>query len=791
MEKNVMAMFVFAIALTGCGGAAVTPADEVDTTPPTVISVSPANGATNVGIDQAITVIFSETVDCATLNATTFTVKDASNAAVSWIPSCLGTIITFSPLSNYTANATYTADFTTGVKDSEGNALTSAFTWSFATGSTAAEKTPPLILSQKPINNATGVSTSTIVTATFSEAMDSSSITTTTFTLKDGANNAIAGAVAYDSTSLTATFTPSAALSYNTTFTATITSGVKDTAGNAMGSANIWSFTTGGQKSVIKITSSISTSTTWTSDKVYVIVNFITINTAATLTIEPGTVIKFKSGAEINVNGKIIANATSTSPIVFTSIKDDTWGGDTNGDGSASSPAAIDWEKIAVSANGSVFKNVHFYYGGGGSATGGSTLDLNTYSATVANSQFAHNHGGGLISPVGALDAVRAGSNTVITGNTFYDNVIPLSISKNFSLDASNTFQNPDNASQKNRINGVFVKGYLANISEAVTWSETEVPFVIADSFAVLANASLTLSENVVLKFMSGTDITVNGVMNATGTATGPIVFTSIKDDTWGGDTNGDGNLTFPAVKDWDKVELYANGSVFNHVRFYYGGGGSATAGSTLYLNTYSATVTNSLFAHNHGGALSLPFGALNAGKAGSNTVITGNTFYDNVIPLTISKNFSLDASNTFQNPDNASQKNSFNGVFVGRAFSSNNISEAVTWSETEVPFVIVDSFSILANASLTLSENVVLKFMSSTSIQVSGTLVGWSRAGVKLTSFKDDTVIGDTNGDGNSTSPLDNDWNGIYFDSSNQSLYPPTNNSGYALWPNVIFDSH
>ena len=75
------------------------------------------------------------------------------------------------------------------------------------------------------------------ITATFSEAMQSSTINTNTFTVSGGSGN-ISGAV---SSGTTATFTPSGNLSDSTIYTARITTGVRDLAGNAMASDYTWS----------------------------------------------------------------------------------------------------------------------------------------------------------------------------------------------------------------------------------------------------------------------------------------------------------------------------------------------------------------------------------------------------------------------------------------------------------------------------------------------------------------------------------------------------------------------
>ncbi|HXJ62087.1 MAG TPA: ice-binding family protein, partial [Verrucomicrobiae bacterium] len=106
---------------------------------------------------------------------------------------------------------------------------------------TPGDTTPPTVSSTDPANAATAVAINKRITATFSEAMDPLTISTTTFTLEQGAT-AVSGTVTYVGT--TATFAPASALAINTPYTVTITTGVKDLAGNPLLNNLAWSFTT-------------------------------------------------------------------------------------------------------------------------------------------------------------------------------------------------------------------------------------------------------------------------------------------------------------------------------------------------------------------------------------------------------------------------------------------------------------------------------------------------------------------------------------------------------------------
>ena len=103
---------------------------------------------------------------------------------------------------------------------------------------------PPTVDSTSPAHNENGVSIGSSITATFSEAMNGSTIDTRTFTLDNG----VSGTVSYDPNTTTARFTPTSNLHYNTTYTATITTAAEDLAGNPLQTDYTWSFTTESEK---------------------------------------------------------------------------------------------------------------------------------------------------------------------------------------------------------------------------------------------------------------------------------------------------------------------------------------------------------------------------------------------------------------------------------------------------------------------------------------------------------------------------------------------------------------
>jgi len=106
----------------------------------------------------------------------------------------------------------------------------------------------PEVIITDPLNGATNVPTNKVITATFNEVMESSTINENTFFVKNG-GDIVSGQVTYSGT--TATFTPASLLDANTVYIATVTRGAMDPMGNFMRNDTTWSFNTGNSPSVI------------------------------------------------------------------------------------------------------------------------------------------------------------------------------------------------------------------------------------------------------------------------------------------------------------------------------------------------------------------------------------------------------------------------------------------------------------------------------------------------------------------------------------------------------------
>jgi len=203
---------------------------------PTVILTDPDDLETDVALNKVVTATFSEPMDPLTINETTFTLQNGSNS-VTGVISYSGTIASFDPSANLLPNTLYTGTVTTGAMSTGGTPMAANYTWTFTTVPILA----PTVIATDPMDLDINVALDKVISADFSEEMNSSTITTSTFTLMQG-TTLIAGLVDYSG--ITATLTPSSDLLSNTTYTATITTGSENLSGTPMANDYVWTFTT-------------------------------------------------------------------------------------------------------------------------------------------------------------------------------------------------------------------------------------------------------------------------------------------------------------------------------------------------------------------------------------------------------------------------------------------------------------------------------------------------------------------------------------------------------------------
>lgn len=219
------------VLIAGCGMETVTV--------PSVVSTIPANGATNVAINTAISATFNMPMNPASITSATFTVSGPGGAAVAGAVTYSGDTATFTSSAVLAYSTLYTATITNGAANLGGTHLLNNFVWTFTTITP-----PPAVISTIPVNAATGVPIAQVLSATFSESMSCATLASpaTTFIVTGPGASPVAGTVAC--AGAVATFTPATDLAFNTVYTATITTGATDLAGTPLPGNYVWTFRT-------------------------------------------------------------------------------------------------------------------------------------------------------------------------------------------------------------------------------------------------------------------------------------------------------------------------------------------------------------------------------------------------------------------------------------------------------------------------------------------------------------------------------------------------------------------
>jgi len=329
------------------------------------------------------------------------------------------------------------------------------------------------------------------------------------------------------------------------------------------------------------VSGTINTDTTWSAGVFYVS-NHLVVNTGVTLTIKPGVIVKFAAGRRLTIRGTLIAVGTTNTPVVFTSFTDDTYGGDSNGDGLSQGTKGY-WDRLYFeNATACVLEYVNIYYGGSYGNIYSYGSELTVISSHIANSA-SHGIYASSASPLIKNNTIsnndqcgiyvqnstptidgnsiqnngtygiycsHAGEYFDIQNNTITNNTIPLRVP--FSC---LPHENAGNTLFPNTKNQIEILGNTLKRSLTLRSSSENLYYQVSGNTTIATGVMMTVEPGVIWKFAQNTGLSVEGAFYAAGTDSDKIVFTSYQDDAFGGDTNADGFST-GVPGDWRRISF-------------------------------------------------------------------------------------------------------------------------------------------------------------------------------------------------------------------------------------------
>ncbi len=586
------------------------------------------------------------------------------------------------------------------------------------------------VLHVDPVDGGPMVARDVNITIDFSEPMQASTLNASTVQIVGSASGPHGGSFQYSGTTLVVN--PTADFSPGETVTVTVTRDALSVDGRRIAESCTSTFNViASAPTPITVGGTLTESTVWTSGNVYLVSSDLTIPSGVTLRIEPGVVAKFVGYRSILVNGTLDLLGTASQQVVFTSYQDDEYGGDTNGDGSASLPDTGDWRSIRYYNTDNVLHDALLRYGGSGSgmvvaeASARGTLEIRDCVIERAR--------GGLYVSAGA---------PVIQGNTIRETDYPI-----FQYGATVPIYG-GNVLAGNKYDAICVGG---TINASTRWEVVQgsIPYLATQWVRVNAGQTLSIDPGVVVKLGAGEvppNILVYGTLDLRGTASQPVVFTSFQDDEYGGDTNGNGP-SWGWRGDWGYIRYENNNNVLHDAILRFGGAetgmvwAAGSTGGTLEIRdcVIEGSPTAGIYAS--AGAL----------------VIEGNTIRQTNWPI-----YETGPADSIYR-GNVLTGNGYNTICVGGTISGSTTWEVIPGS---TPYVVVADVTVAAGQTLTIDPGVVVKFGSGKNILVQGTLNsrGTVNEKVVVTSIRDDEYGGDTNRDGSATRPAAGDWGYIQY---------------------------
>jgi hypothetical protein len=481
---------------------------------------------------------------------------------------------------------------------------------------------------------------------------------------------------------------------------------------------------------------------------VYVFLGVGNVPNGQTLTIGAGAVLKFPSAASLQCDGVVLANGTPAAPIIATSFQDDV-AADHNGDGGATSLAPGQWRGLRFSSGASASIVQHVVVRGAGQNIGAGpepAIALNSSSITMIGVSTSHATSACL--SLGIWSAPTLQNCAFNGGQRAIVEALPGALAYISGCTASG---NSIHDEVEVGAYGVLT-GTTATIQKSNTLNGSGV-VVYGSSFNVDAGGTATLGAGVVLKAASAFgSVQISGTLITAGTEADPVVFTSIHDDAYGGDTNLDGAATAAGPGQWQGVVFSGQASACTLTRAIVRCGGvpglGASGDGAIRCASSDVSLVDCRTELSAGVGLQIVnFVAPSAVRCAFN----GGT--KAVSGLYIKGLEGLRGCTATGNTQSNAAEVSLAQVFPGATVSLS----AINGMNGVGVFHVAGNIDVQNGGTLDLGPGVVVKFLSANAhFTIDGTanFAGSGHDPIVITSVYDDAFGGDSNADGAATAP-------------------------------------